>query len=81
MNNQYVAAGYFDGKLRVYSQLSWKEIYTFDHSFMNKDETYALTEDNSPGDMNIYVEQESARDGSVYEIGQKPYKLPALMAH
>ncbi len=30
-NNQYIAGGYYDSKLRFYNELSWKEIFAFDH--------------------------------------------------
>ena len=39
-----------------------------------------LTEENSPGDLNIYSEVEG-KDGSVYDIGKKPFKLPSLQMH
>jgi hypothetical protein len=60
--------------LRVYNSLSWKEIFAFDHRLTE------LTDDNSPKDLNIYSETES-RDGTVYEIVGKPFKVPMLQAH
>jgi hypothetical protein len=73
VSQQYLACGYFDNKLRLYSQLSWKEIYAFDHSIEE------LNDANSPADVNIYVESVEAKDGgSVYEIGKKPFKLPCI---
>lgn len=80
-NNQYIAAGFFDSKLRFYNQLSWKEIFAFDHQLMlNNDNNGVITDDNTPADLNIYVENEG-KDGSVYDVGKKPFKLPALPAH
>ena len=39
-----------------------------------------FTEDNSPSKLNIYIETES-RDGSVYEVAKKPFKLPTLQVN
>lgn len=65
-------AGYFDQKLRVYNSLSWKEIFAFDHRLQE------ITDDNTPTDLNIYVESESRDGGSVYEVMGKPFKVPIL---
>lgn len=67
-------AGFFDQKLRFYNQLSWKEICAFDHTLSE------LNDENTPKDLNIYCEAET-RDGSVYEILKKPFKIPTLPAH
>lgn len=73
---QYLAGGYFDNKLRIFSQLSWKEIFAFDHDLDD------ITDANTPTDVNIYVESAEGKDGgSVYEIGKKPFKLPLIPAH
>ena len=37
-----------------------------------------ITEENTYPDLNIYVENETAGQGSVYEVAKKPYKLPQL---
>ena len=66
--------GFFDQKLRFYNQLSWKEIFAFDHSLEE------ITDENTPKDLNIYAEVES-RDGTVYEVLKKPFKMPLLLAH
>ena len=67
-------AGFFDQKLRFYNELSWKEIYAFDHSMTE------ITDENTPKDLNIYNEVEG-RDGTVYEILSKPYKISTLASH
>jgi WD40 repeat protein len=65
--------------------LSWKEIFAFDHTFGGscfEDGGLTLTEGNTPSEVNIYVENESIRDGSsVYDIGKKPFKVPQLPQH
>jgi len=70
-NRQYVLAGYFDQKLRLYNSLSWRELFAFDHSLEK------LTDENSPEVLNIYQESDS-RDGIFYDAVSRPYNIPHL---
>ena len=73
-NKQYLVGGFFDQVVRVYNSLSWKEIYTLDCKLTE------LNDENTTIDLNIYAETES-RDGTIYEVLPKPFKLPSLQAH
>ena len=74
-NKQYIVAGFFDQRVRVYNSLSWKEIFTVDLSLQE------LTEENTPRDINIYSEVTDQTGGSVYDIMNKPYRVPQLQAN
>jgi WD40 repeat protein len=65
----FVFAGHFDEQLRMYNTLSWREMFTFDHSLEE------LTEFNSSDVLNIYFENESD-DGIYYEALNRPFKIP-----
>lgn len=58
----------------MYNSLSWKEIFSFDNRLTE------ITEENTPQDLNIYSETDS-RDGTIYEVLPKPFKIPTLQAH
>jgi hypothetical protein len=45
---QYMIAGFYDEKLRLINQMSWCELFCFDHSWEE------LTEHNSADVLNIY---------------------------
>ena len=70
-DRQYILAGYYDEKLRLYNALSWSELFVFDHSWEE------LTHYNSSDVLNIYREAES-REGVFYEAPQRPFKIPRL---
>ena len=56
------------------SNMSWKEVYAFDHArgFDNLDDS------NSSVDVNIYVENETVDDGPLYEAVSKPFQIEKL---
>lgn len=53
----------------MYNTLSWREMFSFDHSLEQ------LTEFNSSDVLNIYMESESP-DGIYYEALNRPFKVP-----
>lgn len=55
--------------MRLYNSLSWKEIFSFEHNFEE------LNDDNTPKDLNIFVENDNREGGSVYSPGVKPFKI------
>jgi hypothetical protein len=67
--------GFCDQKLRIINSLSWKEIFDFDHRLEE------LDDDNTPKDLNIFVEQENRDGSSVYSPATKPFKIPTLSSH
>lgn len=71
-NKQYLFGGFCDQKLRMISTLSWREVFSFDHSLDQ------LDDQNSSPDVNIYVESETQEDGPLYEAVAKPFKLSKL---
>jgi hypothetical protein len=71
-NKQYLMGGFCDQKLRMINTLSWKEVFTFDHSIES------LDDNNSTADLNIYVETETKEDGPLYEAIGKPYTVERL---
>ena len=58
--------------MRMISALSWKEVFSFNHSLEQ------LDDNNSSPDVNIYVEGESKEDGPLYEAVSKPFQLERL---
>jgi len=54
------------------STLSWKEVYTFDHSVEE------LNDENTSSEVNIYIESETPEDGPLYEAVAKPFKIERL---
>ena len=71
-NKQYLFAGGCDQKCRMISTLSWQQVFAFDHSLEE------LTDENSPAELNIYVEAETEEDGPLYEALSKPFKVERL---
>ena len=74
-NGQHVLVGYFDSKMRLYNALTWREIFAFDHSLEELNET------NTPEVVNIYTEAETKDQhgtGTFYEAMARPYELPQL---
>lgn len=74
MNGQFLAAGSYDQKVRLYNHISWKEITEFEHK-------KHLTEDE---DIHIYTEEEYKQGGpynfeeevtSRYKMLDLPIKL------
>mmetsp|Transcript_15691 Transcript_15691/g.24088 ORF Transcript_15691/g.24088 Transcript_15691/m.24088 type:complete len:266 (+) Transcript_15691:603-1400(+) len=73
-NKQFALGGYCDGRLRLINALTWREVFAFNHA-ANFDE---LDDNNSPPDLNIYVESESVEDGPLYEAVSKPFKIEKI---
>jgi hypothetical protein len=71
-SKQYILGGFCDQKMRMISALSWKEVFSFNHSLEQ------LDDNNSSPDVNIYVEGESKEDGPLYEAVSKPFQLERL---
>jgi len=68
-SRSFVFVGHFDEQVRIYNTLSWREMFSFDHSLEH------LTEFNSSDVINIYMESESP-DGIYYEALNRPFKVP-----
>lgn len=60
LNGQFLAAGAYDQKVRIYNHISWKEITEFEHKTM-------LSEDE---DIHIYSEEEY-KQGSAYNFEEE----------
>jgi WD40 repeat protein len=71
-NKQYLLGGYCDQRCRLISALSWQEVFPFDHSHEE------LNESNTSPDINIYVESETLEDGPLYEAVGRPFKIERL---
>lgn len=76
-NGQFLAAGSYDQKLRIYNHISWKEITEFEHK-------KSLSEDE---DIHIYCEEEYKQGGpynfeeestSRYKMVDLPIKLSTV---
>jgi hypothetical protein len=68
-SRSFVFVGHCDEQVRMYNALSWREMFSFDHSLEQ------LTEFNSSDVLNIYHESESP-DGIYYEALNRPFKIP-----
>lgn len=68
-SRSFVFVGHYDEQVRMYNALSWREMFSFDHSLEQ------LTEFNSSDVLNIYQESESP-DGIYYEALNRPFKVP-----
>jgi WD40 repeat protein len=60
--NYYGAVGYYDGKLRLYNNLSWKEIIAFEHS------SSLNLNDNKENQIVVYKEEPIAKENSTQYI-------------
>jgi len=68
-SRSFIFVGHYDEQARMYNTLSWREMFSFDHSLEQ------LTEFNSSDVLNIYMESESP-DGIYYEALNRPFKVP-----
>lgn len=71
-NKQFIVSGHCDQKCRMISTLSWKEVFTFNHSLEE------LNEENTSAEVNIYIESETLEDGPLYEAVGMPFKIEKL---
>ena len=71
-NKQYILAGFNDEKMRMINSMSWRELFSFDHSW---DE---LTEINSSDILNIYQECDSS-EGVYYKALGRPFRIPRIL--